>query len=77
MDPWTSWNLDLRARERTQRARMFRAPTCTMRIRPHTSVCVYVCSHMCVLYVRDTRTVQRATNRPSTRTPERLEDERE
>jgi len=49
MDPWTSWNLDLRARERTQcrtqahaDAHVFLASTCI------PSAYIYVCVYVCV-----------------------------
>lgn len=40
-----------------------RAPTCTMRIRPHTGVCMCVLICVCIVCARYTD-VQRATNRP-------------
>lgn len=54
MDPWTSWNLDLRARERTQRAAYRRT-----RARARASArCIYGrCAHTCV----HTRSRERCT----------------
>lgn len=66
MDPWTSWNLDLRARERTQCCTWTHTETAA-RIymhRPYIHVCV--CARAGVYTrarSREVRAVQRASGR--------------